>query len=152
FQLPMQVALYASRDAVRTVHRAASEVEVVYCNHIRTAQWVPEIDVETVMDFHDAISLNYRQALREASGAWKMAYWWEHRRVLEYELACLRRFSRAFVCSPLDRDYLLQQFGNRDASIQQPPIGLVPMGVDDRLLAAPSSQPPEDNDVVFVGK
>lgn len=142
---PTQVAGYHFKTIQRWVDKHFEEYDLVYCNHIRMAEYVRRLPCKKVLDFHDAISMNYKDALERARGFWKAFYFIEDKRLLPYELEVLRAFDRYFITSQADKDYLL-------ANASMPAdIEVIPMGVNDKALERVQDMK-EENWIAFSGK
>ncbi|MBN2057311.1 MAG: glycosyltransferase [Candidatus Saganbacteria bacterium] len=122
----------------------------VLCSQIRTAEYVrrlPEAksrNILKILEYCDAISLNYQIARSGARGFWKYFYWLEYPRVRDYEASIIESFDLAFVASPVDRDYLLRNFSSKR------PLEVIPMGVDP--VGGTGNNGQEDDTIVFMGQ
>ena len=142
---PIQVGGYYFKTVQRWIDKHFKEYDLVYCNHIRTTEYARRLPCKKVLDFHDAISMNYKDALKRARGFWKVFYFIEDKRLLPYELEVLRDFDKYFITSQADKDYLL-------ANTSMPAdIKVIPMGVDENVLRR-SQNVEEKNWIVFLGK
>lgn len=142
---PIQVAGYYFGSIQRWINRHFKEYDLIYCNHIRTAEYARRLPCKKVLDFHDAISMNYKDALKKAKGFWKAFYFIEDKRILPYELGILGDFDKYFITSPADKDYLL---GN---ALRHVDIEVIPMGVNEKVLKR-AQDPQEENWIAFLGK
>ena len=61
-----------------------------------------------VIDFVDAISMNYEKAKKEANGIKRLIYLIDHSRCIEYEHLILNDFDSCAVISDTDKQYILQ--------------------------------------------
>mgnify|MGYP000023415382 CR=1 FL=1 len=142
---PIQVGGYYFETIQRWIDKHFKKYDLVYCNHIRTAEYARRLPCKKVLDFHDAISMNYKDALRMAKGFWKVFYFIEDKRLLPYELEVLQDFDKYFITSQADKDYLL-------ANTSMPAdIKVIAMGVDENVLRR-SQNVEEENWIVFLGK
>jgi len=142
---PIQVGGYYFKTIRRWIDKRFKEYDLIYCNHIRTAEYARRLPCKRVLDFHDAISMNYKDALKRAKGFWKAFYFIEAKRILPYELEVLKEFDRCFITSEADKDYLL-----KNASVPAA-IEVIPMGVSEKALKRDRSAK-EENWLVFLGK
>ncbi len=105
--LPLQVNFYYSRKMWRFIKNHITEYDLVFCNNIRTAEYVrKEKDIRKYIDFVDAISMNYEKAKEVAHGMRKIIYAIEYERCKKYEQKVLNEFGCA-VISEIDRRYIL---------------------------------------------
>jgi len=142
---PIQVGGYYFKTVQKWIDKHFKEYDLVYCNHIRTAEYTRRLPCKKVLDFHDAISVNYKDALRKAKGFWKVFYFIEDKGLLPYELEVLQDFDKYFITSQADKDYLL-------ANTSMPAdIKVIPMGVDENALRR-NQNVEEKNWIVFLGK
>ena len=142
---PTQVAGYHFKTVQKWVNKHFEEYDLIYVNHIRTAEYVRKLPCKKVLDFHDAISMNYKDALRRAKGFWKAFYFIEEKRLLPYELGVLQDFDKYFITSQADKDYLL-------ANASMPAdIEVIPMGVSEKVLKRDQNVE-EENWLAFLGK
>ncbi len=142
---PIQVGGYYFNAIQEWIDKHFREYDLIYCNHIRTAEYARNIPCKKVLDFHDAISMHYKDALTIAKGFWKAFYFIESKRLLPYELGTLGEFDKYFITSQADRDYLLA-----NTSIPAD-IGVIPMGVNEKILKL-DWKAEEENWLVFLGK
>lgn len=106
--LPMQVNYYYDYRIKKYINRHLSEYDFVFCNNIRTAEYVRTLrKVKKVIDFVDAISMNYEKAAKVAKGLKKIIYKIDYKRCVRYEQSVLSLFDRCAVISEVDRDYIL---------------------------------------------
>lgn len=150
-KLPAQVAGYRNNEVKKWLEQNASSYDLLYFHHVRSVEWYEDVSVPAVLDYHDAISLNYKGVLDEVSGPWRLFYQWEQPRLLDYELSCLDRFSHSFICSPADRDYLLRECQERTDENRFSSISVMPMGVKEELV---ESEPCALGEpwIVYLGK
>ena len=150
-KLPAQVAGYRNSEVKKWLEQNASSYDLLYFHHVRSVEWYEDVSVPAVLDYHDAISLNYKGVLEEVSGPWRLFYQWEQPRLLGYELSCLNRFSHSFICSPADRDYLLKEYQVRTGENHSSSISVMPMGVKEELVES-NLCAQEEPWIVYLGK
>ena len=74
-ELPLQVNYYYNRKVQNFVTEHLHEYDIVFCNNIRTSEYVRKNEgIIKVLDFVDAISMNYEKAKRQAYGIKKIIY------------------------------------------------------------------------------
>lgn len=108
-RLPLQVNYYYNRAMKRYIDSCVEEYDLVFCNNIRTAEYVRNNKkVFKALDFVDAISMNYDKARHQSKGIFKrLIYQIDYRRCGNYEQLVLRDFDRCAVISEVDRQYIL---------------------------------------------
>ena len=142
---PIQVEGYYFPIIQKWIEKHLKEYDLIYCNHIRTADYARNLPCRKVLDFVDAISMNYRDARKRAKGFWKAFYFVEDKRLLPYELEVLQTFDKSFITSPVDKEYLLR---NASGSAN---IEVIAMGVNKKALER-SCNLEEENSISFLGK
>ena len=152
---PLQKAYFNSRTARRTLKKIASGYQLFYCHTLRpatlflaAAKSQPEIISKTILDFNDAISLNYESASQKARGFWRLIYAREKIRIKNYELYLLKTFPYFTILSVRDKNWLLKKWQEK---YQAPPpeIKILPYGLEDKYLNY--SWRPENKNLVFIG-
>lgn len=113
-KLPLQVNYFHSRKMNRWIKNNAKKYDLIFCNNIRTAQYVQNLDVYKILDYVDSISMNYSKALHNSTGIWKLMYIIEMKRVFDFEIQMLCKFDKKIIISDIDRDYIRR---NNDSEI-----------------------------------
>jgi len=131
--LPLQVGGYFNNKANRWIKEHTESYDILYIHHIRMATYAAKFKGCRILDYHDAISMHYRESKNYAKGLWRLIYMVEGVRLLRYELNMLRRFTGAFINSSVDRDYLLKH----NKGIPHCPLEVLPMGVREEALNYP---------------
>ena len=109
-RLPLQVNYYYNRKVAKKIKSVISQYEYVFCNNIRTAEYVRRLrkrEIIKYLDFVDAISMNYDKARYEAKGIKRLIYVIDYYRCKRYEQKCLQEFDSCAVISEIDRQYIL---------------------------------------------
>lgn len=108
-KLPLQVNYYFNNEMKKYIDSVIHDYDMVFCNNIRTAEYVRKTTgVVKVMDFVDAISMNYEKAKQQANGLKKIIYEIDYRRCKRYEQLVLESFNRCAIISEVDRIYILK--------------------------------------------
>lgn len=142
---PLQVHYYRFKKMQKWINNNYRNYDLVFANHIRTVEYLKKIECPKIVDLHDAISMNYLEAVKRVRGVWKAIYWMEKGRVLPYEVKTVNEFARSFIVSDIDRDYLIQQ------GAAQEKIITIPVAVKDEVINR-SSQVKEEDQIVFFAK
>jgi len=145
--LPLQVSYFRSKRMSRALESLLQEVnpDIIHTHLIRMAQYTHSLDNNGhVLDLTDAISL-YLRRLRDGSKnrLVRLAAHFELSRMVEYE-RLIPEYDRAVVCSPIDRQFLLQH-------IPEARIDLVPNGIDLDFFSIEGDLQPDPYRIVFAG-
>lgn len=107
--LPIQVNYYYSTKVQNYIESIINDYDVVYCNNLRTAEYFRRHTcVNRVIDFVDAISMNYEKARKRANLFMKVVYNIDYHRCKAYESLLLQEFDCASVISDIDKRYILR--------------------------------------------
>ena len=113
--IPFQVAWYSSQLMQTETSKLISSgsYDVTYFHLIRSAQYLPRLDntnsVLNVIDFTDAVSLYLDRFTKiEKNPVKRLLLKIEKRRVETYEKIA-EKFHIVFICSEVDRDYLIKR-------------------------------------------
>lgn len=107
-KLPLQVNYYYNGAMKKYIDSIIQNYDIVFCNNIRTAEYIRmSTGIIKVMDFVDAISMNYEKAKQKAHGLKKLVYEIDYRRCRKYEQLVLDTFHRCAIISEVDRFYIL---------------------------------------------
>ncbi|MCL1943217.1 MAG: glycosyltransferase family 4 protein [Candidatus Azobacteroides sp.] len=105
--LPLQVYYFYSSEIRQWIDNNLHRYDTVFCNNIRTAEYVRKKEnVIKIIDYVDAISMNYERAKQKSSGIWKILYSIDHKRCLNYETDILERFDKTMIISAIDGKYI----------------------------------------------
>lgn len=140
---PLQVGYYYSRKADDWLKRNYKEYDLLFCSTIRTAEYVRGLKIKKCIDFVDALSLNYQQAINNIKGLWKLIYILENDRLLNYEKEIANIFELSFITARKDRDHIFVQKNKK--------IVILPNGVKEELLKREPIEK-ENNWLTFLGK
>ena len=143
---PLQVNYYYDSDMQSYVSRYAADYDLIFCNNIRTAEYVLRLDPAKrpvcVLDYVDAISMNYAGAVDHASGLFKWIYRIDSKRCAAYEKEMLHYFDHVMAISQKDAVWM-------GGEGKDNPIQVVSNGVEKCTSTFPQV---EDPIVTFVGK
>ena len=142
---PLQVSYYYFKEIQKWINERYGDYDLIFCNHIRTAEYIKNIVCAKIVDLHDAISMNYTRARLNAKGWWKVIYFIENKKLLPYEIKTTDEFDKSFIVSDIDRDYLVKNGAKRGKIITVPVA--VREEVVNRVFKAK-----EKYELVFLGK
>lgn len=103
---PLQVNYYYFKEMQNWIDKNSNEYDLIFCNHIRTTEYVKNIKRFKIVDFVDSIAMNYEKALKNSSFLWKLVYLVECKRVREYEAYVNQTFDKSMVTSVIDSEYI----------------------------------------------
>ncbi len=140
---PFQVAYFYKRSTRQAIKKLIKkhDPDYVYCQLIRTAEYIKDLDVNKTLDYQDVFSRGlYRR--------WQVAPWYkkvfigmEYRRVLRYEAMVFDCFKKKTIISYPDRDLIPHM--DRDQ------IEVIPNGVDFSFFEPKNSD--KVYDIIFTG-
>lgn len=139
---PMQCSYFYSPAMRRFIDGRIGGYDFIFCNNIRTAPYAEGHACGKIIDYVDAISMNYIGASRKAGLLWRLIYRLEADRLIRYEQHVLRSFDRHFIISDVDRQFILSR------AEEPKKIGVVNncTAFDEECI-----DQPENQDIVFVG-
>ncbi|MGM9710380.1 MAG: glycosyltransferase [Prevotella sp.] len=118
--LPLQVNYFFSRKVKKWITKHQDDYDMVYCNNIRTAEYAKVIRSKKVLDFVDALSMNYSSAKNKTKGLWHWIYTLDSYRCSKYEVDQLKVFDKNLIISDVDRRYIL-----KSVTGEQPEISVI---------------------------
>jgi len=144
---PFQVALYKNNKFKNKFFEIKNNYDFIIGNHIRTAEYLKLADPEKViLDLHDAISYNYKNAMLVVSGLKKLVYRIEYPRVLSYECRIVSEFPKIVIISEDDKKWLKQN----GADIKN--VCVIPTGVRDDIKDQKENYEKDEPSICFLGK
>lgn len=113
--LPLQVEGYTNPHTKRWVRKHISNYDAVYVHEVRMTEYFVHLDTDSrakcLIDYNDAISLNYQEAIGNMPFPKNLLYAAEAHRIKKYESRVLHAFKYFNVITPRDREVLLQNGG-----------------------------------------
>lgn len=146
--VPLQVGYFYSKEIDEWLEKNHQNYDILYFNTIRTAQYSKNFENKKILDFVDAISLNYKSTEKWANFFWKLIYKIEAPVTLKYEINILNKnyFNKIFIASPFDKRYLEDSFGSGLNN-----LAVLPNGVSGALLERKILEK-EENWISFLGR
>lgn len=113
--LPFQVGYFWSFKLKKWLEKNHKNYEILFFFTLRTAPYVKNLKGFKILDFIDAISLNYSSAKKYVSFPLKILYHIETNRLLKYEKKILKEniFEKFFISSFFDKN-LLQKYSQKE--------------------------------------
>jgi len=140
---PLQVGYYYSPQMASWIKENHKNYDLIFGSEIRTAEYLKGLKIKKCIDFVDAISLNYQQAVKNVKGAWKLIYFFENQRLLNYEREIAKNFDLSFITTKKDKDFILKGENKK--------LVVLPNGVKEELLKRKFNGK-EENWLSFFGK
>lgn len=103
---PLQVNYYYDKKIQNWISDNINNYDAVFCNLIRTTEYVRQYSLPKYVDFVDSIAMNYEKAYQKTSGLWKIIYKIEKQRVKKYEREIAKEFDKKIIISKVDRNYI----------------------------------------------
>lgn len=142
---PLQCCYFHSPRLARFVETHADRYDYVFCNNIRTAPYAESLACGKIIDYVDAISMNYEGAASKAGWVWRLIYRLESERLIRYECKVLELFDKHFIISDVDRRFILAHAGSSGSAGKIEVIGNS-VECDAELIV-----PNDSRNIVFVG-
>jgi len=143
----LQIYYHHFNKVQKWIDQHYNEYDLIFCVHIRMTKYLRNINnIPRVIDFIDATSINYKEAQNNSTGMWRFIYPVENKRALSYEIKILKEYDKAFITSPFDRNYLLD-----NNEVPDNRLIVISNGVKDDLLVR-KNRFKEENWIVFLGK
>lgn len=105
--LPLQINYYFDHKLQKYIESILGNYDLVFCNNIRTAEFVRTSNgPKKIIDFVDAISMNYDKARRHAKGIKRLIYEIDFHRCKSYESLLVKEFDGCSIISDIDKKYI----------------------------------------------
>ncbi len=142
---PLQIYYYYSSKMQAAVNKELEQgYDIIFCHLIRMAQYLPkDKSIRKVVDFTDAISLNYKRSENYRSGLFSIINKIEAKRVYSYELATIDKSDVSIFISQVDANYLKNEI-NKDK------LKIISNGVDFQKFKFYQGKY-NPNQLVFIG-
>ncbi|MCL4405396.1 MAG: glycosyltransferase family 4 protein [Patescibacteria group bacterium] len=149
---PMQTGYYYFREVKKWLSDHAEQYDAIYVHTIRLGKYAEKISKvcrdKIVLDFNDAISLNYKDGKRFASPFWRAIYSIEESRIKNYEVRLLSEFEYFNVTSARDKRYILDNY-SRTGFSNNFTFENIKHGIDSKVLNYHWKR--GNNSLVFMG-
>jgi len=153
---PWQIFYFYSSRFAQRLTANADQYDAFYFHTLRTGRYLaalekthPEKIANCLLDFNDALSLNYRAARVVARGLWKIIYTREEKRLKNYELDLISRLDQLMILTANDKRYLENNWREKYQAPLAKTIIVRRYGVADSLLRY--QYEPQTNNLVFIG-
>lgn len=105
-RLPLQVNYFLDRQMKTYIDSVSSNYDLIFCNNIRTTEYARNKKTKKIVDFVDAISMNYDKARKHSSGIKKLIYNIDFHRCKKYETSIVKEFDACSIISEIDKNYI----------------------------------------------
>ena len=154
---PFQTGYFYNRRIKKKILRLIKEHEPdhVFCQLIRTAEYVADINISKTIDYQDAFSKGIERRMTEVPFFIRPVFRMEYKRLVSYERDIFDKFDNSLIISQADRDCIQHHGKNK--------IIIVPNGVDheffkpmvrekkyDLLFTGNMSYPPNISSVEYI--
>ncbi|MDP3836956.1 MAG: glycosyltransferase [bacterium] len=147
---PLQAAYFWNKHAYHQLKSQCNQFRSICFHTIRFGEYISllkktDCHSKILVFFNDAISLNYADASKKATGIWRYIYKIESSRVCKYETKILALVDKASIVSERDRAHILSKFEQTNTK----DIKVIRHSMDERLLSYNYS--PKTNNLAFIG-
>lgn len=106
--LPLQCGYFFRRKAKKALEKFAKAVdgEQVYCQFVRTAEYVKDLPLVKTIDYQDALSVGMRRRYEKASFFTKPFFKSEYLRLQKYENLVFKKFDHHTIITKTDRQLM----------------------------------------------
>ncbi len=140
---PFQIGYYYNSKVAKQIHHLISQIKPdhIYCQLVRTAEYVKDIDIPKSIDYQDVFSKGIERRYQKAPFYLKPVFKLEYNRLVAYEAKVYDLFNHKTIISEPDRDLI--QHPDHDK------IHIVRNGVDFDFFHPIQKQ--EKHHLVFTG-
>jgi glycosyltransferase involved in cell wall biosynthesis len=117
--LPFQINYFYSNKVQQWIDQNITNYDIVFCNNVRTAEYVKNKNIQKILDYVDSLGMNYEKAHHNSHGLWKYIYKVEKNQIANYERNLLPFFIKTIIISEIDKNYILQENHNRNIDVIQ---------------------------------
>lgn len=140
---PLQVGYFYNRRVAKKVKKLIAEYKPdhIYCQLIRTEEYVKNIPVPKTIDYQDVFSYGMKRRAEKASGIYKTIFQMEYKRLVDFEKKVFDVFNNKTIISIPDRDLM--------PTDKKEEIVVIPNGVDHDFFSPKKAE--KKYDLVFTG-
>ena len=144
---PFQISLYWNREMNFYIQKVEKQYDFIIGNSIRNAEYLVLLPAKKViLDFHDAISYNYLNLIKNIHGAKKLFYQIERKLVVRYECDITRKIEKKIIISVSDKEYL------KGLGADVTSMAVIPVAVRDDIRDFKDNVDTDECAVCFLGK
>ena len=153
---PLQSAYFLSLPARHWLEEKSHQYQIIHFHTLRFGPYLERLKknignrgARLLLNFNDAISLNYLDAAKKAKGLWRLIYYLEAKRVRNYELKMLELAEGFSIVSSRDQEYILNNWKIKHQGKQAPEIQVIRHIIEDEIFSY--QYQPETENLVFIG-
>lgn len=106
-KLPLQVNYFYDSKMQSHINHISTKYDLIFCNNIRTTEYARKSKFPNkIVDFVDAISMNYDKARKHSTGIKKLIYGIDYHRCRNYEKELVKEFDACAIISEIDKKYI----------------------------------------------
>lgn len=141
---PFQVAYFYRRSIKNKIETIIEKEKPdhIYCQLLRTAEYVKNIDIPKTIDYQDVFSIGIKRRMDKVNLLLRPVFWMEYVRLRKYENKIFSWFDNKTIISYPDRDLIPHE------NYEQ--IHVIPNGVDYDFFTA-NKMAEQNYDIVFTG-
>ena len=143
---PLQIHYYYSSKMKKAIAKELmnNKYDLIIFHLIRMAQYIEEdVSVKNVIDFTDAISLNYHRSKKFQRGWLSGVNFLESKRVQEYELKSISKAYKSIFISKIDAEHLRTENNSEKLEIVQNGVDLIKFSFNSAQY--------DSNQISFIG-
>jgi sugar transferase (PEP-CTERM/EpsH1 system associated) len=145
---PMQVGYFYNARSLTVFRKLLAEFkpDSVFCQLIRTAEYVRGLNLPKTLDYMDVFSKGIERRISKVPFYQRPFYAMEYRRLLKYEHDIFSEFNSTTIISKQDRDLIPHQLNGK--------ITVIPNGVDLSFFHPPQADgilPKKEFEILFNG-
>ncbi len=148
---PLQIGFYFRKEIFESIEKMSDEFkpDVSIFQTVRTAKYSDAVHTGSkVLFYADAISLNYKRAMKHVKGKTKLIYSLERKKLLRYESRCADSFDGIAFHTLVDPSYLEKE---NKISLDKGKLFIVPNGVDTEYFSYRAPEEKSNYRISFVG-
>jgi len=140
---PLQIGYFYNKKAQKKINKIikAKNPDHIYCQLIRTAEYVKDLKIPKTLDYQDVFSKGIERRLKKAKGIKKIIFKLEYKRLLKYEERIFDYFNNKTIISKPDQQLIPHHDKEK--------IHIIPNGVDYGYFQPQKSE--KVFDLVFTG-
>lgn len=142
--LPLQIGYFFDKSIQEEIHSvvAKEKPDHIFCQLIRTAEYVRDLDVPMTLDYMDTFSIGAKRWAKHAKAILQPILRREANKLAEYEGKVFNDFDFHTIISEQDRDFLQTPDNKR--------VKIIPNGVDTSFFK-PMPEIEKVHDIAFIG-
>ena len=143
-KLPLQVSYYYSKKNKKEINQIITNLrpDFIYCQLIRTAEYIKDRNEHKIIDFMDCFSLGLKRRVKTSNILMKNIIHFEYKRVKKYESEIFNFFKNHSIISKFDQKHI--------DHINNKKIVIIENGIDTNYFKRKTKEY-KKNTIIFVG-